>query len=76
MDKSKPLHAVAIERITVKSGKVVVNPEIEYLHATDVNEARILYTAGNPDRKKTRIVGIARVIGYHAEDDNGDVVSA
>lgn len=72
--EQKALYAVAIERRVVSRGKVTIQADFEYLRASDVNEARIIYTAANPDRRRVRIVGIAPVVGYVAADDNADVV--
>ena len=72
--EKKILYAIAVERCKYDKNGATWVADIEYLHATSASEAKVLYTSANPDRKKLRIVGIAPVIGYIAEDDNADVV--
>ncbi len=71
----KLLYAVAFEhRKVIQHGNyktVVMKPDVEYLHAHDQGEARILFTSANPDRSAKVIVGIAPVVGVH-HDDNGE----
>lgn len=64
---NKPLYACAIE--------VDGTPEIHYMHANTVEEARI--HLGPIRHKKTyRIVAIGPAIGVHVEDEHGDVAHA
>lgn len=53
--------------------------QIEYLHAENVETARILFTAGNSMmlvKRKMKIIGVSPAIGYFVEDNQGLVLSA
>jgi len=74
---TKPqLYAIACERIVKKNGKVIVIPEIVHLHAH--NRANAIWTFNQDPihRKHYRIVDAAIVVGYHVEDEHGDVMKA
>ena len=51
-------------------------PAFLYLHAMDAGDARLQFFASEPTKmhKRMNIVGIAPVIGYHVNDDNGDAL--
>lgn len=76
----KKLFAVAYER---KIGPRKWVGEMEYLHATDIGEARVAWFRSESnatrimqaERRAIRFVGISEVIGYFVEDNHGDVLS-
>jgi hypothetical protein len=52
---------------------------MEYLHAEDSNQARILFTAGNTRaivRKKIKIIGIGPAIGFKGLEERPQVLLA
>jgi len=63
----KPLYACAIEVDGV--------PQIHYVHATSIEEARI-HLGPIRHKRSYRIVGIARAIGFIAEDNHGERLRA
>ena len=69
---SHGLYAVAIERID-QQGRVT--PAIEYLHAEDVSHARAQFCYSEPNRRTSRIVGVALVIGFYVNENHGDKLS-
>lgn len=71
----KPLFAVAFRARKKRSWNI----HIEYLHAVDVEEARVLFTAGNSMmlvKRRMKIIGIAPAIGFFVEDKQGLVLNA
>jgi hypothetical protein len=78
----KTLYAIAYERrvIYVKNGERRRRwvAEVEYLHAENEGDARLQYFQSEAPHvmQEVRIVGVAPVIGYHVNDNHGDVISA
>lgn len=81
----KALYAVAVEsrrKVQVGPNRFRATPwegDIRYLHATDLAEARVMFTAAHSQEilsKCMRIVEVALAVGFFAEDDHGDVLSA
>ncbi len=72
--EGKDLFAVAIERLDRNGQPCKAN--IFHIHAQDSSEALNHYRAIYPNRRTHRIVGAAPCIGYFAEDEHGDKVSA
>jgi hypothetical protein len=68
------LYAVAYE-FRVSRGKW--KPEIDYLHASDANDAQWwFFQSEAPDVfRQVRVVGVAPVVAYFANDAHGDDVS-
>lgn len=73
----RPLYAVAVERFRynrrTKTGNWV--PDIDYLHADSIPHARAQFCYREPNRRVSRIVGVAPVIGYYVEDKEGKILS-
>jgi hypothetical protein len=69
-DKPKKLWAVCAE-LLVGPGTWV--PDIMYMHAHDKMSALAQYYISKPRGKRIKIVGVAPVVGYFVDDNNGDV---
>ena len=69
-DRKKPLYAVAAE-VFVRGQWVA---DIVHCHADDAGEARLIYCA--QEQRTKRIVAIGTVVGYHVEDEHGEVLRA
>jgi hypothetical protein len=67
------LYAVAYELYNRKGQ--IVKADFEYLHADSVAHALNQFRLSHPNRRKHRIIGGSIVVGYHALDDNADLVS-
>ena len=85
-DEKKTLYAVAIEVRRIigrsRSGKGFRysswKGDIRYLHAIDVNEAHVMFTAAHSQEilgNVMRIASIGRVIGYFVNDNKGEQLS-
>lgn len=74
--EGKDLHAVAIERLDRFGRLIPGSGRIFHINATDSVEALNHFRVMFPNRRKHRIVGAAKCIGFFAEDDHGDKVSA
>lgn len=74
---AKPLFAVAAERPVLKGRRVVgYEPDgIIHCHAEDAAEARFVFFQ-DPAYRRHRIVAIGPVVGYHVEDEHGEVLRA
>lgn len=66
------VYAVAYEVYTNDRRLV---PHIDYLKAYNEANAKFLFLSHQPRNRNLKIVGISRVIGYHAHDDHGDNLS-
>lgn len=69
------LYAVACERVVIRDRQQLVIPEIVHLHAVSEGNARWVF-GQDPDNRKSRIVAVGPVIGYHVEDEHGDILTA
>lgn len=72
-----PLYAIAwaFKFRNVFTGKKKETVGFEYLHAEHAAHARAQFLNGNIERMrygKLTIISAAPVVGWHAEDDNGD----
>jgi len=74
MEKPK-LYAIAFEHPVKRNGVLTWIPEIVHTHAIDNANARFIFLQ-DPLHKKARIVAIGPVIGYHVEDEHGEVLRA
>ncbi len=72
-NETRQLYAVAYEK--PQRGKWV--PEIDYLHGISAGEARWWFCQSDSPQvmSRIRIVGVAPVIAYFANDEHGDDVS-
>ena len=71
------LWAVAAERMVKINGRIDHwIPEIIHLHATDRLNAQYVFMQDSIHRTQYRIVAIGPVIGYHVEDEHGEVLRA
>lgn len=72
----KQLYAIAAE-IPIKHNGKIVNwtAEITHVHAEDSLNARFIYQQ-DPYHRTHRIVAIGPAIGYHVEDEHGEVLRA
>lgn len=71
------LHAIAFEYRVGRGRHTRWIPEIDYLHAVDVADARLQYLQSEPPSvmREVRIVGVSRVLGYFVDDNKGDKLS-
>ena len=69
----KILYSIAYNYLEAKTKNWI--PALLYLHAEDIEDARLQFFRGETEHARMNVVGIAPVIGYFAEDDNADVVS-
>lgn len=75
--QKKKLFCVALNVIHTRPGKGRtkigrrwVEPRLEYLHADDAGEARLVYFQSEAHiRDRIDIVSVGEVIGYHADAD-------
>jgi len=75
--EERRLYAVACERvIKLPDGKTTIIPEIVHLHAVDEPNARWVFYNDPVHRKHYRIVAVGPVIGYHVDDEHGEVLRA
>ena len=78
MDSSIPkqLYAIAAEIPIKRKGKIVSwTAEITHVHAFDAANARWVYLQ-DVHHRNHRIVAIGPVVGYHVEDEHGEVLRA
>ncbi|MGH9968615.1 MAG: hypothetical protein ACREBG_12415 [Pyrinomonadaceae bacterium] len=68
----RQLYAVAVERY---KGGNNWTADIVYLHADGQRDARVKFLAGEPKRKRVRVVAIGPVIGYNVDDKEGKQLS-
>lgn len=68
IQEKRPLFAIAF---ILKGASI----QFEYLHAENVNHARIQFCAAHPNRVKFHIIDIAPAVGYYVHDNHGDVLS-
>jgi len=71
------LHAICYEYRVGRGRHTRWIPEIDYLHAVDVADARLQYLQSEPPQvmREVRIVAVSRVIGYFVDDNKGDSLS-
>lgn len=69
----KILYAICVEKVNRRSGKVI--PDIIYVHAANVGEARWIF-AQDPDYRQFKIIAVAPAVGYFVADNHGDVLIA
>lgn len=69
-DKPKQLWAVCAE-LMVRPGVWVA--DIMHMHAHDKMSALAQYYISKPKGKRIKIVGVAPVVGYFVNEDNGEV---
>lgn len=67
------LYAVAYEVFNRKGD--IIKGDIEYMHADSAAHALNQFRLSHPNRKRYRIIGASFILGYHAQDDNADVIS-
>ncbi len=74
--EQKPiLYAVASERVIIRDRQRCVVPDIVHLHAVSEGNARWVF-GQDPEHRKSRIIAVGPVIGYHVEDEHGDILTA
>lgn len=70
------LYAIACERVIKQGSTVTWVPEIVHVHALDSANAKFIFLQDPIHRKHYRIVAIGPVIGYHVEDEHGEILRA
>lgn len=50
-------------------------PALLYLHAVDIQDARLQFLHGETEHERMNVIGIAPVVGFFANDDNADSIS-
>ena len=66
------LYAIAVE---IFNKGELVRAKITYLHAFDVQDAKVRFRHSYPNASKYRIVAIARPIGFFVNDKHGEDLS-
>jgi hypothetical protein len=75
MDPNKILYVAAMEFIGHDGS---VRPRLRYMHATSSRSAELSFRHSHSRALmagRARIIAVAPVVGYHAQDDNGDILS-
>ena len=71
LENGRALYCACLERFT----KGRWEADFVYLHADSTGHAHAQICASEPNRQLVRIVAVAPVVGYHAQDDHGDTVT-
>ena len=67
----RPLYAIAYE--LYRKGQIQ-KAGIEYVHADSTAHARNQYCFQYPNRRTHKIIGVAPVVGYHVDDNHGELL--